>query len=93
MGQDNGEAMALVGVRLTAQLGHGFWTLALRFIVEVFGHILGRYALKRMGFDFFALVTNRLPGVIASASGSLEELNIMLSKMRIWKTNWRSSVE
>ena len=33
-GQDNGEAMALVGVRLTAQLGDGFWALALRFIVD-----------------------------------------------------------
>ncbi|WP_353673927.1 hypothetical protein [Synechocystis sp. LKSZ1] len=30
----NGEAMALVGVRLTAQLGDGFWALMLRFIVE-----------------------------------------------------------
>ena len=28
MGQDNGEAMAHVGVRLTAQLGAGFLALA-----------------------------------------------------------------
>ena len=34
MGQDNGEALAHVGVRLTAQLGDGFWGLVLRFIVE-----------------------------------------------------------
>ena len=34
MGQDNGEAMAHVGVCLTAQLGDGFWALALHFIVE-----------------------------------------------------------
>jgi len=34
MGQDNGEAMAHVGVRLTAQLGDGFCALVLRFNVE-----------------------------------------------------------
>ena len=33
-GQDNGEAMALVSVRLTAQLGDAFWALVLRFIAE-----------------------------------------------------------
>ena len=27
--------MALVGVRLTAQLGAGFWALALRFMVAL----------------------------------------------------------
>jgi len=34
MGQDNGEALAHVGVRLNAQLGDGFWTLVSRLIVE-----------------------------------------------------------
>ncbi len=32
-GQDNGEALALVGVRLTDQLGAEFWALASRLIV------------------------------------------------------------
>jgi len=36
-GQDNGEALALVGVRLTAQLGDGFWALARYFIAETVG--------------------------------------------------------
>lgn len=34
MGQDNGEALGHVGVRLNAQLGAEFWALLLHFIVE-----------------------------------------------------------
>jgi hypothetical protein len=32
---ENGEAMASIGVGLTAQLGAEFWAMALRFIVEL----------------------------------------------------------
>ena len=32
---DNGEAMGFVGVRLTAQLGHGLWYLPARFLPEI----------------------------------------------------------
>ena len=34
-GHEDGEAMASVGVRLTAQLGAGFWTFLLGFILFV----------------------------------------------------------
>lgn len=34
-GQDNGEALALVGVRLVAQLGDGFLALVLQFTVNL----------------------------------------------------------
>ena len=33
-GHEDGEAMASVGVRLTAQLGAGFWALVLRFMLD-----------------------------------------------------------
>ncbi|MEK8028836.1 hypothetical protein [Pseudaquabacterium rugosum] len=31
---ENGEAMGLVGVRLTAMLGHGYWIFALKFMFD-----------------------------------------------------------
>lgn len=86
MGHANAEGTARVGARVEPPVSLQRAGAVLEMEVSKRGHWLGLYEPKSKGFNLLALVTDRLPGISASASGSFEGLNTMLSKMRLWKT-------